>query len=225
MIYITGDTHGEKTRFCEKWLLPDGRLTKDDYLIICGDFGYVFKEDETERLFLDELEMLPYTILFVDGNHENFPAIYSYPIVEWHGGMVHQIRKNIFHLMRGEIFEIEEKTFFTMGGAYSIDKAQRREGLSWWQEELPCDAEYKRAARNLEERNFKVDYVITHTLPHTMALRLDGAPDMHDIELTGFLDWVMYETDFKHWYCGHWHRELELTDKITILWFGMRTIE
>ena len=224
MIYITGDTHGEKGRFYDKMLAPGGSLTEGDYLIICGDFGYIFRNDDDEKNFLNDLENLPYTLLFVDGNHENFPAIYACPIVEWHGGKAHRIRKNIFHLMRGEVFEIDGKSFFAMGGAYSIDKYTRTEGLSWWSEEQPSDDEYKNAAKNLKERGFKVDYMITHTLPREMILRLGKYPDAHDMELTGFLEWVMYETDFKHWYCGHWHSDLELTDKFTVLWFDIKAL-
>ena len=38
MIYITGDTHGDFTRFSAKRLRRTGmELTKEDYIIICGD--------------------------------------------------------------------------------------------------------------------------------------------------------------------------------------------
>lgn len=225
MIYITGDTHGEQARFYNSDLIPNTKLSEGDYLIVLGDFGYIFRNDEREKLFLDSLELLPYTILFIDGNHENFPAIYSYPVVEWHEGKVHKIRENVLHLMRGEIFEIEGKTFFTMGGAYSIDRYMRAEGISWWAEELPSDAEYKNAARNLEAHNFKVDYILTHTLPREMILRYGKYPDFHDGELTGFLEWVMCETEFKHWYCGHWHDDVDLDEKFTVLWFDVREME
>ncbi|MCD8006944.1 MAG: hypothetical protein LUF29_08285 [Oscillospiraceae bacterium] len=52
MIYITGDTHGEQARFLNKDLLP-GELSSGDYLIICGDFGYIFMNDDSEKKFLD----------------------------------------------------------------------------------------------------------------------------------------------------------------------------
>ena len=225
MIYITGDTHGEQSRFYDRRLLPDGVLTENDYLIVCGDFGYVFRNDTTERLFLDDLEQLPYTVLFVDGNHENFDALYEFPTVEWHGGRVHKVRENILHLMRGEIYEIEGKTFFAMGGAYSIDGYMRTEGFSLWRQALPDKEEYENAAKNLKAHGFKVDYILTHTMPREMVLRFGKNPDAHEMELSGFLEWVMYETDFKHWYCGHWHTDLDLTEKFTILWFDIRTIE
>lgn len=222
MIYITGDTHGEIGRFYE--FDKKGHLSENDTLIICGDFGYLFFNNISENSFLDDLSDRPYTICFVDGNHECFDAINEYPVVEWNGGKANQIRKNIFHLMRGQVFEIDGKTFFTMGGAYSVDKDYRIPGYSWWPDELPTDAEYKEAVGNLQKCNMKVDYILTHTMPREMILRFGKYPDVHDIELTGFLEWVMYEVDFKHWYCGHWHEDRDLSDNFTILWFDVKEI-
>ncbi len=225
MIYITGDTHGEQTRFSDFKIFDGNQPSADDYLIVCGDFGYLFNDNEAEHRFLDLLETLKCTICFVDGNHENFPAIYRYPVVEWNGGRVHQLRKNILHLMRGEIFNICGKTFFTFGGAYSLDKHIRREFITWWKEERPVKAEYDNAAGNLERYNKRVDYILTHTMPREMIHKNGRIPHQNDMELTGFLEWVMHETDFKHWYCGHWHEDKDLTDKFTILWKETRVIE
>lgn len=225
MIYITGDTHGEIGRFYELYSkYGEGYWKENDVLIVCGDFGYLFLNNRSENSFLDDLSRRPYTICFVDGNHENFDAINTYTMIEWNGGKVHQIRKNIFHLMRGQVFEIDGKTFFTMGGAYSIDKGSRTPGYSWWSDELPTDSDYKEATSNLQKCGMKVDYIITHTLPREMILRLGKYPDVHDMELTGFLEWVMYEVDYKHWYCGHWHEDRELNDKFSILWFEAKKL-
>lgn len=225
MIFITGDTHGYQERF--DFLMHNGieRLTSEDILIICGDFGFIFSNDAKENNFLDLLAKKPYTICFVDGNHENFDAINTYPIIEWSGGKVHQIRKNIFHLMRGQVFEIDGKTFFTMGGAYSVDKGSRTPGYSWWPDELPTDADYKEAESNLQKYGMKVDYIITHTMPREMIMRLGKYPDAHDMELTGFLEWIMHEVEYKHWYCGHWHDDKKISDDFTILWFDVIKIE
>lgn len=126
-------------------------LTNGDTLIICGGFEFLFSNDKEENIFLDNLENLSFTTCFCDGNYENFPAIYySYPIEEWNGGKVHRIRKNIFHLKRGQIFNIENKGFFVMGGDYSIDKYMRLENISWWKEELPTNEEYEEASANLK---------------------------------------------------------------------------
>ena len=48
MIYITGDTHGDFTRFSAKRLRRTGmELTIEDYIIICGDFGLCWAKDKT----------------------------------------------------------------------------------------------------------------------------------------------------------------------------------
>ena len=224
MIYITGDTHGEVGRFAE--LAAAGELTwgEGDYLIICGDFGYLFNNSVPEYMFLNELSQKPYTICFVDGNHENFPAIYKYPCETWNGGRVHRIRDNIFHLMRGQVFTIDGKKIFTMGGAYSIDRYMRFEGRSWWQEELPSNAEYREAAIALAEHDHKVDYIITHTAPREIIRMLGKFPDVHDAELTGFLEWIAHEVEFKHWFFGHWHTDRAVTEKFRAIWFDVEKI-
>ena len=107
MIYITGDTHGDFSRFFHTELEDPGILTRNDYVIICGDFGGIWLGDERDNERVDPLEELPYTVLFVSGNHENFEALAKYPVVEWHGGKVQFIRPNVIHLMRGQVFDID----------------------------------------------------------------------------------------------------------------------
>lgn len=216
MIYITGDTHGEQARL----LYPAaGEMKPEDALIVCGDFGFLFRDDAEENGFLDRLEQMPGTYCFVDGNHENFNAISRYPETEWNGGRVHAVRKNVLHLMRGQYFTIGGHTFFTFGGAYSIDRYMRQENVSYWPQEIPSDAEYRQAAANAGAHGMKADFILTHTAPREMVLRLGYRPDAHELELNGFLEYLMYEMDFKKWYCGHWHVDREMTDKFRFLWF------
>ncbi len=225
MIYLTGDTHGEEARFTPAAMPGEDKWGKDDTLIVCGDFGYLFAGSAAENAFLDRLAEKPYTILFCDGNHENFPAIYACPKAEWHGGSVHRVRENVLHLMRGQIFEIEGKTFFTMGGAYSTDCCVRTLGRSWWEEELPTNAEYRAATQNLREVGNRVDYIVTHTAPREIIRRMGKFPDAHDAELTGFLEWVMYEVQFRRWFFGHWHRDAEIAGRFRALWFDVEPVE
>ena len=114
MIYITGDTHGYFTRFSAKRLRKAGmELTQEDYIIICGDFGLCWAEDKTFEYHCKNFEEKPYTILWVQGNHENYDMIGEYPLEEWHGGKVrHIIRDKVILLERGQVFEIDGKTFF-----------------------------------------------------------------------------------------------------------------
>ena len=225
MIYITGDTHGELKRFSQGFIPQEKFLKQDDYVIVCGDFMFVYRDDENEKKILDELEQKPYTILWVDGNHENFNALEKFPEEEWNGGRVHRIRKNIFHLMRDQVFTIEKKKFFTMGGAYSIDRYLRKKNITYWDRELPDGDEYTNAIENIKLHEKKFDYILTHTAPREIIRRMGYIPDPHDMELTGFLEWIMYECEFTHWYFGHFHEDKQISDKMTALLFDVVKIE
>lgn len=124
MIYITGDTHSDFSRFTEENFPIQSEMTKNDYIIICGDFGGVWtfeEESSREKDTLDWLDNKNFTTLFVDGNHENYTRLYNYPMKKWNGGKVHKIRDSVLHLMRGEIFDIDNKKIFAFGGAKSHD--------------------------------------------------------------------------------------------------------
>lgn len=125
MIYITGDTHADFKHRFNMINYPEQKcMTKDDYVIICGDFGGVWdegKESRNEKHWLNWFESRSYTILFVDGNHENFDRLNNYPEKKWKGGRIHELRPHVLHLMRGQVFEIDGKKLFTFGGAASHD--------------------------------------------------------------------------------------------------------
>lgn len=230
MLFVTGDTHGEEGRFWYEDAAVERTLTLGDKLFICGDFGYIFDGNDRERSFLDYLAKKPYMVLFVDGNHENFDLLASYPIEIWCGGKVHAIRKDsqgqpkIIHLMRGQIYEIEKYRFFCFGGGYSIDKGMRQEGRSWWPQEMPTDAEMKEAIDNLAKHDYKVDYIITHAAPED-TMNLFYPNHQEEKALNNFLEWVREVTTYRHWYFGHLHEDKDLYRNQTVLWFDVRNME
>lgn len=99
MMYVTGDVHGliDFLKFGTPELTT---LARDDYLVVVGDLGAVFYPAQTQRM-LNIYSYLPFTVLFVDGNHENFDELEKYEVTEWHGGKVHRLSDNLIHLMRG----------------------------------------------------------------------------------------------------------------------------
>ena len=103
MIYLTGDTHIpiDIDKLSMKNFPAQKELTRNDYVIVLGDFGLLWKEDKTYKYWLDILSKRNFTLLFIDGNHENFDWLNSLPTKPWNGGRVHEIAPNIFHLMRG----------------------------------------------------------------------------------------------------------------------------
>lgn len=221
MIFVTGDTHGQHD-FGKLTAFAKGRgnLTKSDYMIIAGDFGAVWDKDTLEE-DLKPYTDLPFTVLFVDGNHENFDLLDSFSVEQWHGGKVHFVRPDLIHLMRGQVYEIEGKTFFTFGGATSIDRFLRKEGVSWWGREKPSFAELDEALINLSRYGNKVDFIITHSCDEkalyypplrTRATMMNAYPE--NKLLSNIEDVVRYG----HWYFGHYHLDGDLTDKKTVLY-------
>ena len=218
MLIFTSDTHGDDSRFYEPSLPGESLFGADDFVIIPGDCGLVFQPEYPvftmgyveEKLRLNALEQKPYTILFVDGNHENFDRLNAFPVEERFGGRVHRIRKNIFHLMRGEIYDILGYRIFVFGGALSHDRGSRRLGVTYWKEELPCQEEYDNALKNLAAVGNKVDIIVTHTMPLSAMQYRRVTPDERERRLVGFLDYVYHEVDFERWFFGHWHEEIEL---------------
>ena len=106
MIYVTGDTHAEfEHRFNTRNFPEQKEMTKDDYVIVCGDFGGIWnvgQESRNEKYWLDWFEGRNFTLLFIDGNHENFDRLFEYPLVEWHGGKVHKIRPHVIHVLHNQ---------------------------------------------------------------------------------------------------------------------------
>lgn len=226
MIYVTGDTHCPKDMHkLNTSNFPEQRqMTKNDTLIICGDFGAVWKRDSGEdRFWLNWLDDKNCTICFCDGNHENFDLLYEFPVVEWNGGKVHQIRESVFHLMRGEIYTIEGKTFFVLGGAESTDKEWRTEGISWWAQEVPSKEELDHARATLDSIDWKVDYIVTHTCPSS-CLNVLGFR-ANDDTFQNFLNELDICGEYKHWYFGHFHQDVQLDEKHTCLYNKVAKIE
>lgn len=212
---ITGDIHGtlDIEKLQEFFMGREEEFSKEDYLIICGDVGVCGFGAQEEAMTRKILQNLPVTTLFVDGNHENFTELNSYGVDEWNGGKVHFIENDIIHLMRGQIFHIDGTTFFTFGGAYSIDKMDRTEGITWFPEEIPTRKEYEEGWRNLEKVDFKVDYILSHTGPREVVAAMGyGELSDKEVELRQYLQRVADYTEFEAWYFGHFHEDTEVED-------------
>jgi hypothetical protein len=222
MIFITGDTHGniDINKLNSKKFPDQKNLTKSDFVIVAGDFGLVWDESKECKYWVKWLSEKNFTTLFIDGNHENFNLINSYEVQNWKGGKVHKISESIMHLMRGQVFSIDDLKFFTFGGAKSSDKEYRTENVSWWKEEMPSKEEYDEGIRNLELNSWTVDYIVTHTCPVEVQniLIQKFNKSLEITELNEYLSKVNTKIDYKHWYFGHNHLDENLTNKHTILY-------
>lgn len=252
MIYITGDTHGDWMSRLKTDSFPQQKeMTKDDYVIICGDFG-IWDNSEREKYNLDWLEDKPFTTLFVSGNHENYDILDSLPVEEWHGGKVNFVRPSVIHLMRGQVFEVDGKKFFTFGGASSHDVTHgildpnepdfnlkkkkldrnpfalyRINHVSWWERELPNKGEMEEGRKNLAKHGNEVDYVITHSPYRAIINQVDSGLLFYKQDaLTDYLQDIKATTLYKAWYFGHLHIEREFVhDKSTCLYKSIVRID
>ena len=201
MIYITGDMHGEYSRYENKKLK---KLGEDDVLLVCGDFGFLWDGSAGERAALRKISEKRFKTLFIDGTHENFSMLKSCPVGELYGGRVQKVANNVYRLLRGEIFTIENKTFFVFGGGESADKDIRIENGTWWKEEQPTLEEMAYAVENLNSVGRRVDYIVTHQPSMTdMALverRCTKTPT------STFLDELSHQVEYKKWFFGSLHR-------------------
>jgi len=222
-IYVTGDTHIpiDIHKLNSKNFPDQKNMTKNDYMIILGDFGLLWENimSCTGLYWLKWLNERNFATLFLDGNHENHKKLFSgitapeiissdytdeYIIEKKFGGYVGKVSDSIYHLRRGEVYIINGKKFFTMGGGGSIDKYLRVEGVDWWPEEEPNRKELYYGLDNLEKHNNTVDYILGHTAPKSVIFEhFDKYWECSSAE--GFFDHIINFVDFEAFYCGHTH--------------------
>ncbi len=208
MIYITGDMHGDISRFDDRALK---KLKKKDTLFVCGDFGFVWDGDAQEKKLLEKLGKKKYTIAFLDGRHENYDLLDRYPVSEWNGGRVQVISGNLIHLLRGEIYKVEGKTFFTFGGGESPDHDIRAGAGTFWEAETPTPAQLQNAADNLTLHENHVDYILTHE-PSGKAngfFSVDKPSNGVNLLLNRFEETV----SFTRWYFGCLHLDRSMSTR------------
>ena len=212
MIYATGDTHGDYSRFKDPQIKKLGR---GDTLIVCGDFGFFWDGSKKEEQVLKKLRSKDFTIAFVDGCHENFDILETFPESTWNGGMARVIAPNIVHLMRGQIYTIENKKIFTFGGGHSQDIDFRR-NQDWWEREQPTHEEIKEAMLNLEKHNNTVDYIITHEPPASLKDCL-GVDVFQRLEVHAFFEDIIKTCKYEKWFFGKCHIDKHIPIKFYAL--------
>lgn len=248
MVYVTGDCHADFSRFSTKIFTEQKEMTKEDCVIICGDFGGIWYNDDgttfskEEKYWLDWLEGKPFTTLFVDGNHENHKRLNAWEVSDWHGGKVHKIRPSVIHLMRGEVYNIEGLKFFAFGGASSHDisdgiiemdeegewrkkdKQWAREGKMYrvkdlsWWEEELPTDEEMQNGLSNLKRVNNQVDFIITHTPYASIIATLGWGLYKQDRLTKYLQQIKETTSYKKWFCGHMHVNEQCEDDTLILY-------
>ena len=215
MLYITGDMHGDENRISKQRL---SMLHKGDTLLICGDFGFLWDDSAKERAVRKKLEKREYTICFVDGTHENFQLLNDCPLVDWNGGKAHRLQANIYHLLRGQMYTIDGKTVFTMGGGENPEADILEDTLSANDKAaIPTDQELLDGVNRMEKAGFRCDYIVTHEPPSKIKefLMLGENATLRVTALSAYFDELQTQCSYRHWYFGSMHLDKFISGRQT----------
>jgi len=157
-IGVLGDLHGDLEHLVVVSRTMEARGIR--VLLQLGDFGFMWPGTNWGHA-LDRIEnrlrKADQALYFIDGNHEDFTTLNTFPIGA--DGLRH-VRTSITHIPRGWRTTLAHgRTFAAMGGANSIDRGLREEGASWWPEEAITDADLARLGTE------PVDILVGHDAP------------------------------------------------------------
>ena len=215
MIYLISDIHGD-VNF--KGLQDYLRIaTEKDLLIVLGDICVNFENTQENAEFSKFFMSIKKNVAFIDGNHENFTYLNSFPIETWNGGVARRLTDNIVYLQRGNIYEIDGKTFFTFGGCKS-SSVWVEKGLMY-PEEAATVEQCEFAKDNLKKNNYSVDYILTHKREHPKS----SIP--HDENLYSLCEFIETNVDYKKWYFGHSHKKSVVDDKHEFIYDELTSLD
>lgn len=211
MFYITGDTHGDFSRYIE--FAARMQPTEKDTMIVLGDAGlnyYGNKRDKERKNFVNSF---PFTTFCIHGNHEMRPAdISAYKTKKYYGGTVwyEDEYPNILFAKDGEIYNFEGYSCIVIGGAYSVDKFYRlARSWMWFENEQPSEEIKAYIEQQLQNRGNKIDIVLSHTCPvkyEPTEVFIQGLDQSTvDKSTEEWLGQIEEKLDYKRWYCGHYH--------------------
>ena len=226
MIYITGDKHGNYSDifyFCNKY-----KTSINDIMIILGDAGINYYLDERDYVLKEKLKELPITLFCIHGNHEERPYnISTYKTKLFKSGIVYYEEEypNILFAKDAEIYDFNNNKTLVIGGAYSIDKNFRLiMGYNWYKSEQPNNEIKSEVKKVLKDNNYKIDIILSHTCPYKYIpyeVFMSGIDQsIVDNTTEEFLDEIEGNTNYKRWYCGHFHTD-KIIDKIRFMMYDI----
>lgn len=223
--FITGDKHGD----IEDLVYAARVLDYEDTLIVLGDFGFIWQLDAAAVTYQLKTiaEKCPCQIAFLDGNHENFKQIARLEdTIDWNGGKAGLLPYGIIHLMRGEVYDLNNEKVAVIGGADSVDKWARTEDVSWWAEETVTAADAEKLIKNTEGLENVI--ILSHDAPAQWIGRLKHMNGINSMQFLSEsqrnLQTVCDKVSFKKWCFGHWHIDRELDERFECFYHNIDEI-
>lgn len=191
MIYIIADTHGDFSSFSKKQIR---HLGEGDHLIIAGDFGFLWDNNEREHKLIKKIGMKKHTTIFIQGDNDRAELYRELPEGEVCGGRMKNLFGNLWLACPG-VFEIEGHKLLLCG---QPDGSEEEQFIS--------------ALLSSEEiKNTSFDGIVTYEPPVSVGEFLMGEYDTGD---QGYIfERAKQELDFKCWYFGKLHQNKIITSK------------
>lgn len=183
-----GDWHGNLP-FAVSAIEASITRAGSELLVHVGDFGFwrPGHEECDHPTYLPTLEKLlseyEVPLLWIDGNHEDHKWLAEFPVGS---DGLRQISKHVIHIPRGAAFTVRGKKFVGLGGALSVDRKLRREGETYFQEELITVEDLEKA-----KAHGKASVLITHEAPEAPWLSGPGFGAFTEIVAKEQRDFVM----------------------------------
>jgi hypothetical protein len=213
-LYFTGDIHGEFGMFTNsvtsQWGLSDCAV------VVCGDIGMGFHKRgyyayEFQRM-QKKLAEKNITFVFLRGNHDD-PEYFNKP--EYDEFQYEGAYPNVYLVPDLTILDTCLGKVLCIGGAISIDRSMRTEGVSWWPNErmvMPTDTELEEISKE------SIDIVATHCCPLVCGPRFNDAMGFEKLDkfimcelqnerldFNDLLEKLKKDNPVKWWFYGHFH--------------------
>ena len=216
-VLIVGDTHGDATFVAN--INNEAKRFGVDTVVQLGDFGYNFDKNVVASIAAWLARDESHRWIWLDGNHDHHDflkevvvpsgdrsALINMGGLEWGTRMTFPDR--MFYAPRGSVAQIGNKTCMFLGGAFSIDRNQRKLGQSWWLDETIGFADVDRAIVNGTLND--VDVMFCHDTPPTLFIesKLQAAgykSDGDSAENRRRLGLAVSSVRPKDLYHGHYH--------------------
>ena len=213
-ILVVGDIHGS-------WGQLNTLINKKNPEIIlqCGDFGWFphLHDTKQKKKKWNQYGIKPQNtkIYWCPGNHENWDSLDE---MSKKDDMIHEIMENVFYCEFGATLTLPDgQIVLFAGGADSIDKQWRTEGVDWWRQEIITEYDFYMLP------DIDVDIIVSHTIPRKFIKEFpDEFPgtwltDKLDLKFKDpsckALDQVFDKYKPSQWFSGHFHRYMSGTYK------------
>ena len=243
--FLMGDLHGVAANFISrvKWNIDNPK--EDDVIICVGDVGLEYG-NQIQGALKKAMKKFPGKIYVIRGNHDNRywrdhtkvnQENLIVPTSGWHYDnpqypmlLIQNKYPNICYIRdEGGIYNIKDRTFLFIPGAYSIDKEYRlNNNFPYEYEEQLSLVEKNKLYDEIEQYingGGRIDYIVSHTAPlgtepyykNLFFSFIDQSKVDKSMEY--FLDEIenLLHNNYKHWYFGHFHDNKDF-GKFTMLY-------